>query len=297
MDKELFQSFSSHDLTARIGRLSHTGRSINRTVPAEQVRNTILYLQRRLRKVISNTPPKIWRQVRNKPAAEAMVVDTPNGSSRIEFGSNKFVDQLIQVFFVHEYIPDLYPTLLADNPAFCAELNLRVQGLPRNEAPTRREPEFTKVVWYLSQMGPRALGGRKMRGALEKLRIKFSVPKRPKKAVFRRGYNDHGSLAPEDTKTRRQVDGEFFDLISELYSLARESVNDRFQLSFHWDDIEGMHLIRETRDKGYEFDDDWCCDLDKIARFHDLVDLTLIRFKELSGNLVARELNQIARRG
>lgn len=294
MDAKLFEVLTSRDLTVRVGRLPHSGRALTRTVSAERTKETLLYLQKRLRKIVKDSPPKIWRQVGNRSAAEAMVVTTPSVTVSLEFGSNKFVDQLVQAYFVHEYYPEIFSLLLVDNPAFAAELSSRVQGLPRSAAPTRREPEFTSIVWCLAELGPRALGGRKLTESFQKLRIKFSVPKRPKREVFRRGYNDQGSLAPIDTKTRRQVDGEYQDILRDLFWLAKEGVNPNYSLNFRWTP-EGMYFFAKAESKT-DFLDDWIRDEKKIDNFHKLVD-SLVTFNELSGELVARELNQIARRG
>lgn len=294
MDDKLFEVLTSRDLTVRVGRKPHSGRAITQTVPAERTKATLLYLQKRLNRIVKNSPPKIWRQIGNEPAAEAMVVDTPNGNSSLEFGSHKFVDQLVQAYFVHEYYPELFSVLLVDNPSFVAELDHRVQGLPRSAAPTRSEPKFVAIVWCLSVLGPRALGGRKLEQSFRKLRIRFSIPKRPKKKVFRRGYNDQGSLAPDDTKIHRQVDGEYQDILKDLFWLAKEGVNSNYSLNFRWTE-EGMYFTATAESKT-DYLDDWIRDEDKIVEFHKLCD-SLVTFNELSGELVARELNQIARRG
>lgn len=293
MKQKLFESFTSRQLNARIGRLP-SGRPIVRSLTGKRIKETLLYLNRRLRQEVALRPPKLGRQIGNRPAAEAMIVETPNAKSSLEFGSHKFVQMLIQAYFVHENYPELFEVLLVDNPAFSAELHRRVQGLPRNEAPTHSEPEFTKIVWCLSDLGPRALGGTSFKD-LQRLRIKYSLPKRPKEKVFRRGYNDQGSLASDDTKSARLNEAEYQTLLQALWLYFKEGHDvSNFEVTFQWKQQQ-LTILRNAKWK-IDLGDRFVVDSEKrsffLDRFYDI-----IHINELSGESLARDLNQIARRG
>ena len=196
---------------------------------------------------------RLNRQISSKStAAEAIVVDVPNGETFLCFGSQKFREQLVEAIYVGIKYPDIFPKLLVDNITFYEKLQNFCKRLPKS--PKDCHSEVVRCLLILQHyFGERSVGGFDTLH-MTHLRIVRKLPKKPKRKVFRRGYDDKGSLAPED-KRNLLLANEFYyqflldtafvlqDLKSlgvESFSLERNFVVPDFYLKpgYAWIDSE-----------------------------------------------------------
>ena len=196
---------------------------------------------------------RLNRQISSKSsAAEAIVIDVPNGEIFVCFGSQKFREQLVEAIYVGIKYPDIFPKLLVDNITFYEKLQYFCKRLPQSPKDCHSEVVRCLLI-LLHYFGTRSVGGFDTLH-MSHIRIVRKLPKKPKRKVFRRGYDDKGSLAPED-KRNLLLANEFYyqflldtentlqDLKSlgvESFSLERNYVVPDFYLKpgFAWIDSE-----------------------------------------------------------
>ena len=236
---------------------------------------------------------RLNRQISSKSSvAEAIVVDVPNGETFVCFGSQKFREQLVEAIYVGIKYPDIFPKLLVDNTTFYEKLQYFCKRLPQSPKDCHNEVVRCLLI-LLHYFGVRSVGGFDTLH-MTHLRIVRKLPKKPKRKVFRRGYDDKGSLAPED-KRNLLLANEFYyqflldtafvlqDLKSlgvESFSLERNFVVPDFYLKpgYAWIDSE----VKDDNLK-----------LEEITRYINM----FIIDNQLDPREVARELTTLRSQG
>lgn len=205
---------------------------------------------------------RLSRQISSKSsAAEAIVVDVPNGETFVCFGSQKFREQLVEAIYVGIIYPDIFPKLLVDNITFYEKLQYFCKRLPKS--PKDCHSEVVRCLLILQHyFGERSVGGFDT-SHMTHLRIVRKLPKKPKRKVFRRGYDDKGSLAPEDKRNLLKANEYYYDfllsteiLLKDLKSIGVESFSLQNELvvptiyrkpGFAWidEEVEEEKLLTE----------------------------------------------------
>lgn len=289
MDQNLFKELKQTGLTLKISK-TLTGRDIIKVLPAIKVIETIKTLNRQIARFKqSGGNTKLERQFSHWSSAEANVVDVPNVETFFCFGSKSLITQCYQAYYIHEVLPDAYIKLLVDNPAFEKSLKERIPGMKHMTKFKQKDELFIRILAVLSQEGARALGGRSVPRTLHGLRVAKKQPSRPKKKVFRRGYNDKGSLANEQTKLARRVSTEYYEILTlfaqEIFKFRELEVNLTWLSQF-----DSIYLSRKPRN-GYCADEirpQLTAVAQKVEQLREWVKLNSLSAKE-----VTYDLNQI----
>lgn len=236
---------------------------------------------------------RLNRQISSKSSvAEAIVDDVPNGETFVCFGSQKFREQLVEAIYVGIKYPDIFPKLLVDNSTFYEKLQYFCKRLPQSPKECHREVVRCLLI-LLHYFGVRSVGGFDTLH-MTHLRIVRKLPKKPKRKVFRRGYDDKGSLAPEDNRNLLLANEFYYqflldtafvlqDLKSlgvESFSLERNFVVPDFYLKpgYAWIDSE----VKDDNLK-----------LEEITRYINMI----IIDNQLDPREVARELTTLRSQG
>ena len=163
---------------------------------------------------------RLNRQISSKSSvAEAIVVDVPNGETFLCFGSQKFREQLVEAIYVGLKYPDIFPKLLVDNITFYEKLQYFCKRLPKS--PKDCHSEVVRCLLILQHyFGERSVGGFDTLH-MTHLRIVRKLPKKPKRKVFRRGYDDKGSLAPEDKRNLLLANEFYYDFLLSTENLLQ----------------------------------------------------------------------------
>ena len=292
MEKLLTSDFFLESLTVKSANadLKETGRNFH--YRGKDLRSLIMLLKKRF---ISFDSRKI-RLVRQIPkktaAAEAIVVDIPNVEVFLCFGSQKFREQLEEAVYVGIFFPDLFPKLIVDNNSFYNKLKYFCKRTPRS--PKGIHSEVVRCLLILHHyFGTRSVGGWDT-SHFTNLRIVRKLPRRPKKKVFRRGYDDKGSLAPDCKLPRIKANEHFYDTLLRINS-ALNMLKSLYVESIHWQDEE-FHLS-VFRKPGYGWDDDEIQDEKRELQelFYQFKIFTLDY--QLDPREVARELTTLRSQG
>lgn len=297
MQDEKFESLLSSDfflesLTVKSANadLKETGRNFH--YRGKDLRSLIMLLKRRFLS-LKGESIRLNRQVSKRTAAaEAIVADAPNVETFVCFGSQKFREQLEEAVYVGIFLPDLFPKLLVDNEKFYNKLLYFCKRKPNSPKGIHRE--VVRILLILQHyFGTRSVGGWDS-SHFTNLRIVRKLPRRPKRKVFRRGYDDKGSLAPDCKLPRTKANEYYYDaLISfnegleELKSLYVESISfDRERYSYSY-----------FRKPGYGWNDDEVIEEKELLRraFSELTSRT-VQY-QLDPREVARELTTLRSQG
>lgn len=291
MKSELFQELISRD-SLFVPHRTRTGRDVTRRISSKQMKETIICLDKMSSKIYSNNLPKLVRQVGNKQISEAIVVNTPNVDISLVFGSKKFVDQLLQAYFIFDKYPDLEALMILDNKNFIEQVYQRTGRLKQVSALRRANELLYRILLLLSQIGPRALGGRiRMQDSFKSLRLSFRSPKKPKAKVFRRGYNDKGSTASDTTTNLRTVSKEYQSIVDIISSLLKPILYYVDYLEFG----ESLRTITYSTKNGFEIDE-----VNEVLREHYFSNLEkmsqLVSINSLTEKEVVKAINLELRR-
>lgn len=289
MDQNLIQELKQTGLTLKLSK-TRTGRDNIKVIPPAKVIETIKTLNRQIARFKkSGLDTKLERQFSHWSSAEANVVGNPNVETFFCFGSNSLVTQCIQAYYIHEVLPDAYSKLIVDNPTFEEKLKERIPGMKHMTKFKQKERIFCSVLAVLCLTGARALGGRNTSRSLSGLRIAKKLPSRPKKKVFRRGYNDKGSLANEQTKIARRVETEYYDILT---LFAQELfLQQGWDVTLEWNTIFNRISIVTKPKHGYSEDENRPQRMKIIETSINLREW--IKLNSLEGKTVTSDLLQI----
>lgn len=235
LDQNLYSDLTKFGLTVKTG-VTLTGKDQVYHLSGKQFKETILVCSRVFRQQNADEKVKLSRQVGSRPVAEAIIVTNPNATVSLKFGTRKFVDQCLEYLYVHLNYPELEPMLRMDNPDFETNLNDRIKGFKRSQQSMRQNEFLVKVLVVLATVGPRSLGGRKD-NHFQSLMLKFRTPNKPKRVQRRRGYNDKGSIAPQETRTARQSHQDFRRFVDQILNVYKtiEPFVDSIELKLEGD--------------------------------------------------------------
>ena len=291
-EKLLSSSFFLESLTVKSANadLKETGRNFH--YRGSDLRSLIMLLQRRFLSLEEHSI-RLNRQVSKRTAAaEAIVADAPNVETFLCFGSQKFREQLEEAVYVGIFFPDLFPKLLVDNEKFYNKLSYFCKRKPNSPKGIHRE--VVRILLILQHyFGTRSVGGWDS-SHFTRLRIVRKLPRRPKRKVFRRGYDDKGSLAPDCKLPRTKANEYYYDALlsfneglEELQSVYVEKISFE-EFKYHYSFF---------RKPGYGwFDDEVLRDQEILkAAFTELLDF--VSKYQLDPREVARELTTLRSQG
>lgn len=292
IEKLLSNDFSLYSLTVKSANadLKETGRNFH--YRGSDLRSLIMLLRKRFSSIEPNQIRLVRQIPKNTAAAEAIVVNTPNGQTFLCFGSQKFREQLEEAVYVGLYYPDLFPKLIVDNLKFYEKLKYFCKRKPNS--PKGIHSEVVRILLILHHyFGTRSVGGWTT-SHITNLKIVRKLPRRPKKKVFRRGYDDKGQLAPDCKLPRIQANEVFYDKLIKMNTIF----NTLQSLYVETISFDG-ELFRASifRKPGYGWDDDEIEEEQEVIQkvFRILTDFTEVY--QLDPREVARELTTLRSQG
>jgi hypothetical protein len=205
---------------------------------------------------------KLERQIAKlAPQEQSSVLFPTSGETFISLGRGKFVNKLLQLYYIASRHPELWAKVIIDNPDTVAQLEDRVGKISSTREYrklTKDQQLVVKVVWALSLIGPRTLGGRDFNSSLKDLRLSYKHPKRPKNVQRKRGYTDKGSLPSDKSRSAKISQADYYDWLEDIVN--KISVRTIKVLDFEPKFEEGTRSVKicftAMRRNGYTYDDD-----------------------------------------
>lgn len=288
MDQNLFKELKQTGLAIKKSR-TLTGRELILKFDFAEIKSILKTLNKRMGGFRRNFSTRLERQFSHWSSAEANVVDNPNVETFFCFGSYKIVDRCLQAYYLHEFFPVAFAKVIADNPDFEEALQERIPGMKNMTKFKQKEEVFCRILAVLCETGARGLGGRNISRSLQGLRIVRKLPNRPKKKVFRRGYNDKGSLANEQTKVARQVEKEYFDRLTSIV-FSFEKIYEKYTFKIRQSNGEIVLRLMHLKN-GYSYDEARSLIQQAKKKLEELNDW--ITLNGLSAEIVTKDLIRI----
>lgn len=260
----------------------------------------VLRLVRRRNEFRNLSSVRLYRQIEEQSVAELIIPTTPNEERFLSFGSRKFREQLLEFIWLWEYgDPDriLLTKLISDNHGFYKNVLSRCYRLRENNL-TRQIDELDlfvfRVLLILTSFGVRSVGGLQ-RSETRTLRLVRKLPRDPRRTVFRRGYRDKGTLAPNDLRSRRIVAERFGQFLEQIvYELQGMTALQVTKVTYSED---GFAFLKR-RKPGFSWDDDEV-DIDFKTEINtiNVLDRFIFANQSLNGEIVASVLTTLLTRG
>lgn len=299
IEKNLYDLIISQD--SRRTRYPLNERKRYYRIPAKRKQQTIKVVERLLNRTRSNFNADFLSQYEQKlkSVAENKVSDFPsvNESIFLNLGRVKFVDKLLQAYYLFTRHPELWSKLLVDNEKFFSEVQSQLGQTRKNESLTESEEVFLQVVDRLSIIGPRALGGRDSKSTLKGLRFSVKRPERAKEIQFRRGYRDKGSLAPQHLVEVRKISSKYYDELVESSFLTRSILTCFTVEGFAWAPHKSRYSFRINRKSGFDWDEDEV--LSELRKLREIEDAFIqwCSDNSLDEEKVAKDFDRLLRQG
>lgn len=292
LDTLLDEEFRLSSLSVKSANADLRERGRNFHYRGKDLSSLIMVLRKQFRK-LEERSIRLNRQILSKSSvAEAIVATAPNEETFVCFGSQKFREQLVEAIYVGIKYPDIFPKLLVDNSTFYQKLQYFCKRLPKS--PKECPSEVVRcLLILLHYFGVRSVGGFDTLH-MKHLRIVRKLPKKPKRKVFRRGYDDKGSLAPDDKRNRLLANEFYYNFLidalrvfSDLKSIGVENFT-----------LDGKYCVPNFyRRPGYAWDDDEVKrDYSKLTEVTQIINMFIVD-NQLDPREVARELTTLRSQG
>lgn len=292
LDTLLDEEFRLSSLSVKSANADLRERGRNFHYRGKDLSSLIMVLRKQFRK-LEERSIRLNRQILSKSSvAEAIVATAPNEETFVCFGSQKFREQLVEAIYVGIMYPDIFPKLLVDNTKFYQKLQYFCKRLPKS--PKECPSEVVRcLLILLHYFGVRSVGGFDTLH-MKQLRIVRKLPKKPKRKVFRRGYDDKGSLAPDDKRNRLLASEFYYNFLID----ALRAFSDLKSIGVDNFTLDGKYCVPNFyRRPGYSWDDDEVKgDYSKLTEVTQIINMFIVD-NQLDPREVARELTTLRSQG